>query len=275
MYFSYFSNYLFLLLVADVSDELTITVVHEALPKKGKNLYKFENGSLFSHLRPKTDSRYSEVKEDAFSRLISQKLKKRKVPQSNSDMGFASNKRRKSLVQKSVSTNDNSNLPPNNNNSISYAKSVKNRMYANQTYLNNVNRAVHREPPRLVNEVKDNSDDEEYASDGDEESASDVDASRDSVDEVPESEKKDDDDDEQEEESSDDSSSDSDDDDDDRSGGDDDEEEEEEEEEEDKDSEHAKGGAEGNAGEVDDEEEEDEEQEEEEREHMSEAGMCP
>ncbi|XP_068248113.1 neurofilament medium polypeptide-like [Palaemon carinicauda] len=234
----------------NVSDELTITVVHEAVPKKGRNIYGLENGSLFGHLKVKPESRYNEVKEDAFSRLISQKLKKRKVPQSNSDMGFSSNKRRKLLMQNSVPTS-------NNNNNISYAKSMKNQMYKSQMYIDSVNRAARREPPHLVDEVKDNSDEDEYASDGDDDSVSDADGSRDSVDEVPETEKEkeEEDDNDQEEESSDESSSDSDDD---GSGG----EVEEEDDDDDKESEPTKEEKGDEADNAEEEEEEDDEEDE-------------
>nr|XP_045595540.1 WASH complex subunit 2-like isoform X2 [Procambarus clarkii] len=142
----------------NVSDELTITVVHEALPRKRRKFYRLENGpttKLAANIYG-ANSIYS-TRNDATNQFISKKLKRKRVPELSSDMYFSTDKKKKLLESGNVSVS--------NNNNITYANCVKSWVTSEGTAQCGVERPAKKKSLHLSADVRNSGTEDELSDD--------------------------------------------------------------------------------------------------------------
>ncbi|XP_053640883.1 uncharacterized protein [Cherax quadricarinatus] len=142
----------------NVSDELTITVVHEALPRKRRKYYRFDNSTTTKS----TPSVYGanniySTRNDAINQYISKKIKRKRVPEITSDVYFSTDKKKKLIGSGNVSVS--------NNNNITYANCVKSWVTSEGTAQCGVERTIKKKSADSEADMRNSSADEEELSD--------------------------------------------------------------------------------------------------------------
>ncbi|XP_042219509.1 inner centromere protein A-like isoform X2 [Homarus americanus] len=143
----------------NVSDELTITVVHEALPRKRRKYYRLENGSTAkSKANVVGANNLYSARNDPISQYISKKIKRKRVPKSSSDSMYISADKKKKLT-------GSGHISVSNNNNLTYANCVKNWVGSEGSVQCGAGRTVKRKPPQSEVDLRNSSTEEELSDD--------------------------------------------------------------------------------------------------------------
>lgn len=141
-----------------MSDELTITVVHETLPKR-TNLYSLENGSLATRhcpgVRGVTNS--YRARNGSVSQYISSKFKRKRISDGNRDYYHLADKKAKLGVSGSVSVS--------NNNNIAYANCVKGLVPSRNSDKCDIGKVINRQYPEVDRAVRNSSSEDDLSDD--------------------------------------------------------------------------------------------------------------
>lgn len=147
--------------IADVSDELTITIVHEAMPKRRRH-YRLQNSAALNHVKSTKNSQNTvksmNGRSSAISQYMSPKFKRKRTDEAFDHRSFMGKKKRKLFSGGTDALS--------NNNNICYNKNVKGLMVAKDiTDFNHVNLERKEEISELMGDIRGSSGEEEDFSD--------------------------------------------------------------------------------------------------------------
>lgn len=145
----------------NVSDELTITIVHEAMPKRRRH-YRLQNSAALNHVKSTKNSQNTvksmNGRSSAISQYMSPKFKRKRTDEAFDHRSFMGKKKRKLFSGGTDALS--------NNNNICYNKNVKGLMVAKDiTDFNHVNLERKEEISELMGDIRGSSGEEEDFSD--------------------------------------------------------------------------------------------------------------